>query len=514
MAGQLGIGLGKMPASSSRSTRWRVASTSVACSSPRRSAPSRPPRSARTRATTSSSSGENGSPSQFQSSVRSFGTVEKVTPWSTAWMWPPAIGSRWPPFRSVLFTIASKTAIRRRRASPSMTSRTTSTASSTSIHCWMDPSPNGPSRSRVGGTMLQPVASETRNAATSRRVSVPIGKSNSGCSPRVGFQTARSSPGASSIVADSASSSPTSSAAAARARRTSAAASAPGGRTRTTIALFDEPISAPMTSSSPSRRAARTASASAAGRAPAMGSVDVGAVLAGADVAARIERVAAQRARRTARPDDPERPLDERPGGVSGEAHPQEVGPVLVVVLELQGLRLRLLGGLAGPLGPRLDEDPLGLAVPAQRQRAGPECLVERLVERTDIGIDRGRRVLDDPMLVELDEEPTEPLGEDRDLGLLEDHADHAPTVAGLQEERPVAGLADRAGRETIGALEDEEAAGHDLTVPPQPTDTWIVWWPRAPSGAGWVTSAVCTVPVPSVARTWISQSPAGACQL
>ncbi len=34
------------------------------------------------------------------------------------------------------------------------------------------PSPNGPSRSTVGGTISQPVARETVKAATSRRASV------------------------------------------------------------------------------------------------------------------------------------------------------------------------------------------------------------------------------------------------------------------------------------------------------------------------------------------------------
>ena len=62
-----------------------------------------------------------------------------------------------------------------------------STASSTSIQAWSAPSPNGPSRSTVGGTMPQPVASETRYAATSRRLSVPSGKSSSGRSPAVGL---------------------------------------------------------------------------------------------------------------------------------------------------------------------------------------------------------------------------------------------------------------------------------------------------------------------------------------
>ena len=49
------------------------------------------------------------------------------------------------------------------------------------------PGPNGPSRSTVGGTTPQPVASETRNAEISRPASVPSGKSHSGRSPATGL---------------------------------------------------------------------------------------------------------------------------------------------------------------------------------------------------------------------------------------------------------------------------------------------------------------------------------------
>ena len=48
----------------------------------------------------------------------------------------------------------------------------------------------GPERAvaqTVGGTMSQPVASETRYAATSRPASVPSGKSHSGRSPATGL---------------------------------------------------------------------------------------------------------------------------------------------------------------------------------------------------------------------------------------------------------------------------------------------------------------------------------------
>src|SRR5688500_10767141 len=215
--------------------------------------------------------------------------------------------------------------------------------------------------------MPQPSASETRWAATSRRVSVPTGKSNSGRSPAVGFQTASRSVGSSGFLVS--------------AWRSGALAGAPpeaasfveGGRTRTTIALFDEPRSRPMTSSSPARSSARTS--------PAPGSVDVVAVLARADVAGRIERVSAQRAGRPAGADDAEGAFHEGAGCLGGEADAQEVRPVVVIVLELDDrLVLALLVVLARR--PCLDEDAFRVAVPAEGQGGRAEGLVQRLVER------------------------------------------------------------------------------------------------------------------------------------
>ena len=51
---------------------------------------------------------------------------------------------------------------RRSRSSLVMTISSTSTDSSISIHAWTMPGPNGPSRRSVGGTMSQPLASDTR----------------------------------------------------------------------------------------------------------------------------------------------------------------------------------------------------------------------------------------------------------------------------------------------------------------------------------------------------------------
>ena len=82
----------------------------------------------------------------------------------------------------------------------------------------------------------------------------------------------------------------------------------------------------------------------------------------------------------------------------------------------------------------------------------------------------RRRSRLGDAAPLELVEELAEPLREHRDLGLLEDDADDPAAVAGLEEERPVAGLADGAGDEAVGQVEDEEATWHASTVPTGPT--------------------------------------------
>src|SRR4029453_10478246 len=146
--------------------------------------------------------------------VRSFSSALKVTPWSHPYTVPDSVGRMCPPLGSGLFTTVSNTAIRRSAgmsactsvtglcrpsyasSTPSQPSATsprgtmsTSSRSSTSIHSWHIPSPNGPSRSSVGGTSDQPSASETRYAAYSRWASVPSGKSHSGRSPATGLYT-------------------------------------------------------------------------------------------------------------------------------------------------------------------------------------------------------------------------------------------------------------------------------------------------------------------------------------
>lgn len=159
------------------------------------------------------------------------------------------------------------------------------------------------------------------------------------------------------------------------------------------------------------------------------------------------------------------RPLDERPCGVGGQVDAQDVRAVIVIVLDLEGLD-GLLDRLDLDLGPRLDEDSLDRAIPAEGQRARSEHLVERLVQGRLVGLQPRGRVLDDALLIELDEQLTKSLGESRDLGLLDDDADDASRRANLQEEGPIARLADGPGREPIRVFEDVEATGHGSTVP------------------------------------------------
>ena len=62
---------------------------------------------------------------------------------------------------------------------------------------------------------------------------------------------------------------------------------------------------------------------------------------------------------------------------------------------------------------------------------------------------------------LELLEQVAQALREHRDLDLLEGHGHDPGPVAGLEEERPVAGRADRAGDEAVGGVEEVAASGH-----------------------------------------------------
>ena len=106
----------------------------------------------------------------------------------------------------------------------------------------------------------------------------------------------------------------------------------------------------------------------------------------------------------------------------------------------------------------QLDDHPTLVAVPAQGDRADPELLDDRLVERllvadADRG-DRRDRGVSTAAAQRLVEEQVDPLGEDRHLLLLQRHAGDPAALAGLEEEGPLSGLADRAGDEPVRLLE------------------------------------------------------------
>ena len=94
-----------------------------------------------------------------------------------------------------------------------------------------------------------------------------------------------------------------------------------------------------------------------------------------------------------------------------------------------------------------LDHDPLVVGVPRQRHRAGAELLLDRLLERVGV-LQAQRRHGGDHRLVELAghhlvEQLVDPLGQRRDLLLLQRDADDACAGARLEEERALT----RAGR-------------------------------------------------------------------
>src|SRR6478736_35478 len=232
-----------------------------------------------------------------------------------------------------------------------------------------------------------------------------------------------------------------------------------GRVTDTSIALFDDATIRPTISRSPSRSTSSAVPRSITDR-PL---VDVVAVAPRADVALRIERRPAQGARRAAGGDDPGRPGDERPGRLGGHPDAQQVGAILVLVVILVGID----GFAILRLCPRLDQHQLVVDVPAERQGSRPERLVDRLVERPGV-VDDARGVLGgvlDSASVKLGEEVAQAVGEDRDLDLLEDDADDPSSVTGLQEERPIARPADRAGNESLGRVEQVSTSRHVLTL-------------------------------------------------
>ena len=113
----------------------------------------------------------------------------KHTPWSITQMSPSASSRQWPDLRSALFGDDVEGRDRREVvAGASSPQREEVLVGVASMNSWSEPGPCGPSRSTVGG-IARPAerARDSRYAATSRRQSVPSGKSHSGASPAPGL---------------------------------------------------------------------------------------------------------------------------------------------------------------------------------------------------------------------------------------------------------------------------------------------------------------------------------------
>ena len=108
-----------------------------------------------------------------------------------------------------------------------------------------------------------------------------------------------------------------------------------------------------------------------------------------------------------------------------------------------------------------------GASVPAERQRSRAEGFVERLVQRAAVvGRCRIRELrLGDPAPLELGHELAEPLGQHGHLDLLHHDTDHARAVPCLEEEGPVARLADGPGHEPLGRIEEIASSRHARTL-------------------------------------------------
>ena len=185
-------------------------------------------------------------------------------------------------------------------------------------------------------------------------------------------------------------------------------------------------------------------------------------------MAVGVDRVAAERASRPARLDQGGGPLDERTSGAGGDPDQEHlVGfGLLEVLVEL--LR-RDDGGLG--VGEHLDHDPLGLRLPGEGHRAGPELLLDGLLERILVlevewrdGRDQRGVLLARHHLVE---ELVDTFGQHGDLLLLEPDARDAGSGACLEEEGALSGSADRAGHEALRRIESMNEGTHACHLMP-----------------------------------------------
>ncbi len=184
----------------------------------------------------------------------------------------------------------------------------------------------------------------------------------------------------------------------------------------------------------------------------------------------RVEREAAQRARRPPGVDDVEGALGEGPGLRAGETDPEHGRAVLLVLEEpFLGLGQVLLGlGVQLHEGLRLDDHALVLAVPGQCHGAHAELLLDGGVEGRRVGGSGGCGGGDGGAAAaaphDFVQKLVHALGEGGDLGLLQGHAGHPGAGGGLEEERTAPGQSDRTGHETFRLVVEEHLTGHVLS--------------------------------------------------
>ena len=233
--------------------------------------------------------------------------------------------------------------------------------------------------------------------------------------------------------------------------------------TVTSIALLDDSTIRPTTSISPSRR---TSSARAPVDHGRTGLVDVVAVAPRADVALRVERVAAQRARRPAGADDPRSPARRTTGPrrrssgrAAGRARPRP----------RRRPRRDRSASPSSSTGPRASTS-TSSSSPSQPSvsEPRPERLVERLVERSGVVAGdrrvRGGRLRRRAARARTRSSPRRS-ARTATWTFSSDDADDPRAVAGLEEEGAVARLADGAGHESVGWVEEIAASRHARTL-------------------------------------------------
>ena len=139
--------------------------------------------------------------------------------------------------------------------------------------------------------------------------------------------------------------------------------------------------------------------------------------------------------------------LRERAGRARADPDPQHPGTV-----DRDVIRQRLDGGVALLL--RFDDHPVTVAVPGERDRANPEVLGKRQVERPVVPQPRrgGLGDLDGVAgtAQHFVKELVDPFGKEAHLELLQDNARHPADRGRLQVERAIPRLPDGAGDEPV----------------------------------------------------------------